>query len=53
MTNWGAFWGSGMSLLVGALSCGLRRARKGLKKTFQRGPRAKGAADLKISGQFG
>ena len=51
--NWPDIWGSGTSWVVGVLSCGLRRARKGLKKTFQRGPRAKGAANLKISGQFG
>ena len=53
MTNLGAFWGSSMSLLVGALSCGLRGARKGLKKTFQRGPRTEGAADLKNAPKFG
>ena len=38
LTNWGEIWGSGMSLLVGALSCGLRGARKGLKKPFSVAP---------------
>ena len=52
MTNLGAFWGAGMSLLVGALSRGLRRARKGLKKTFQRGPQNRGCGRLKKSTQI-
>jgi hypothetical protein len=37
---------------LGALLCGLHGARKGLKKTFQRGPRTEGAADLKFPPKF-
>ena len=49
LTNWGAFWGSGMSLLVGALSCGLRGARKGLKKNLSVWPQNRGCGKLKKS----
>jgi hypothetical protein len=40
------------------LACGravmwAQQGQKGLKKHFQRGPRAKGAENLKHSGQFG
>jgi hypothetical protein len=36
-----------MSLLVGALSCGLRRTQKGLKKTFSAWPQGQGCGRLK------
>ena len=47
LMNWPDIWGSGTSWVVGVLSCGLRRARKGLKKTLSAWPQGQGCGKLK------